>query len=357
MSSSGALISPKIDFLLVGGGSIIALGIFSIIRLILGDDYTQVVYFIGFVAATGSFFINQPHFAFSYQLFYQGFLKRIRASKNDLMFKWRTLLVGLLVPFFLIYYLVASMIISPESAKWVVWTMFFTVGWHYVKQGYGVLITLSVAKGMYFSLWQKRLLMLNCYAVWLYTWIAGNFVSFSSDYSGLKYERFTFDQQVIDLFGLISLTTTIATAVVLIRAWHAHRSKFSFNGVIGYFCAVYLWMGFANIDPAFFVVVPAFHSMQYFPFVYRFKASEHHGRKIPLIKFAVIGIVLGGIFMHYLPEYLDNLTFDFGYQQSFYLASFLLFINIHHYFIDHAFWRKENPAVQTFLFQKSIVNS
>ena len=44
------------------------------------------------------------------------------------------------------------------------------VGWHYVKQGYGILIVDSVQKRLMFSGRAKILLRANGYACWMVAW-------------------------------------------------------------------------------------------------------------------------------------------------------------------------------------------
>lgn len=56
--------SPWVDFLCLGGGSLIALPVFG---FLIPDGAAQQ---IGFCVLIVSFFINHPHFAHSYQIFY-----------------------------------------------------------------------------------------------------------------------------------------------------------------------------------------------------------------------------------------------------------------------------------------------
>ncbi|TIP55617.1 MAG: hypothetical protein E5X68_35700, partial [Mesorhizobium sp.] len=45
--------------------------------------------------------------------------------------------------------------------------MFFFVGWHYVKQGYGMLMVDAVLKRKFFDDRDKKVLLVNSYAVWI----------------------------------------------------------------------------------------------------------------------------------------------------------------------------------------------
>jgi UDP-N-acetylmuramyl pentapeptide phosphotransferase/UDP-N-acetylglucosamine-1-phosphate transferase len=70
-------------------------------------------------------------------------------------------------------------------------------------------------------------------------------------------------------------------------------------------------------------------------------------------RFRSLGVLLGGGFMDIIPKQIDKFhkagtAFMGG---NFFLVAFLLFINIHHFFIDNAFWRRHNAEVQRYLFR------
>ena len=52
--------------------------------------------------------------------------------------------------------------------------MFFTVAWHYAKQGYGILILDAVLKGTPFSPREKRHLLWNAHLAWPTAWLLAN---------------------------------------------------------------------------------------------------------------------------------------------------------------------------------------
>lgn len=75
---------------------------------------------------------------------------------------------------------------------------------------------------------------------------------------------------------------------------------------------------------------------------------------IKFIIYIIFSLFLGIIFFHTLPYYLDSI---FNYKpeifpQSIFLAIFILFINVHHYFIDNVIWRKDNKDLQKYLLKK-----
>ena len=68
--------------------------------------------------------------------------------------------------------------------------------------------------------------------------------------------------------------------------------------------------------------------------------------------FLVSALILGALFFEFMPKYLDRLDLiaPGTMGNAPFLAAFLLFINIHHYFIDNTIWRSDNEAVKKYLF-------
>jgi len=70
-----------------------------------------------------------------------------------------------------------------------------------------------------------------------------------------------------------------------------------------------------------------------------------------LFGFVALGTLLGYLAMDAVPRFFDS---RFHYDQGifgpnlFYFA-FIVFINIHHYFIDNVIWRFKDPEVRTYL--------
>lgn len=68
--------------------------------------------------------------------------------------------------------------------------MFFLVGWHYVKQGYGILILDSVQKLRFFPDTAKTVLRANGYVCWITAWLGANHVANTAPFAGFTF--FTF---------------------------------------------------------------------------------------------------------------------------------------------------------------------
>jgi hypothetical protein len=129
--------------------------------------------------------------------------------------------------------------------------------------------------------------------------------------------------------------------------------------------ALYVWYLPAFQHPHFAYLIPFFHSLQYLVFVWAFKKNQvtaqietrtgAEKRKMWLFKFvgfSISSLVLGALFFEFIPKGLDkSMTFsNSGMGTNPVLVAFLLFINIHHYFIDNAIWKSTNPEVKKHLF-------
>src|SRR6185436_15096158 len=153
----GYLFGPLTDFLYLGGGSLIVLGAI-IILLPQGIAEPQVASLMAVVMLL----INQPHFAHSYQMFYRNFRSKAFGHYAPAL-RVRYVLAGIVVPIALLAFLVVGTLIADRTGRTQVLgygfnLMFFLVGWHYVKQGYGILIVDSVQKRLVFSENAKRVL-------------------------------------------------------------------------------------------------------------------------------------------------------------------------------------------------------
>ena len=241
--------------------------------------------------------------------------------------------------------------------------MLFFVGWHYVKQGYGILMTLSARKKVYYNKWEKLILLGNAYVIWLAVWFTGN--GQAADFKGVYFKSLKFPDFVGEIMAVSCGISTILVLLVFLKKIDIQK-QYSINGMTAYICALYPWTLIANINPVLFVCIPAFHSLQYLLFVWkvqyeRYKEQEQNARgdntdkdilkkmtSRKLNQFALSGVVFGMLYFVLLPGALDYfVAYDkelFG--PTIFIFMFFIFINIHHYFIDFAIWRKENPDME-----------
>ncbi|MEI9422068.1 hypothetical protein O7A70_12905 [Mesorhizobium sp. Cs1299R1N1] len=360
------LFGPLADFLMLGGSAF----------LILPALYFVPLRYEGLVAATMLFLaylINYPHFAHSYQLFYRNFGRKLRGDGYDRNLQIRYVVAGIVVPLLMgAFFAYGSITANARLLGNATNAMFFFVGWHYVKQGYGMLMMDAVLKRRFFTDPDKKILLINSYAVWLFAWLQTNTAVSQGKYLGLEYYTFATPAWLNAIALSAAAASTAATAVMLINRWSRNGGSLPYNGVMAYIASLYLWILIVRTNPLWLLVVPALHSLQYLAVVWRYQSNvERDGRdaeKVPpsrilsilgpayrvrLLEFISAGLLLGGLGFWLVPTVLTALIpYDrevLGSSLFFFIV--LIFINVHHYFLDNVMWRRGNPEVSRYLFR------
>lgn len=356
------LFNPAVDLLCLGGASLIALPLFW---LLVPPSATAQVAAIAIAVAH---FVNHPHFANSYQIFYGGFGAKAFGRELDPALRWRYRFAGLVVPVLLGGFLAITALAGDvRTLGFAGNIMFLLVGWHYAKQGYGMAIVDSVLKRRFYDAGEKRALLLNAYACWGLSWLIANRAVAMQDLWGLKYYTFAVPDFVY--WATVGLVVASGLLVLLRLGRRLLAGKgLPWTGLLAYVVTLYLWLIFVRIDARFLLLVPAFHSLQYLVVVWRYKLNEAASRPaapaetrlggltayawLRLTAFLLVGIVLGWALFWGLPRWLDSsVPYD---RQTFgpalFLFAFWIFVNVHHYFLDNVMWRRENPTTKRFLF-------
>jgi hypothetical protein len=352
---TGALFGSRIDFLLLGGASLLILPAFAIwLDPSMRHSLLRLTLYISIV-------VNQPHFAHSYQIFYRGFRAKAFGDVLPAHLRQRYLIAGVGVPLALCLFFAASIgrndaILLGFGAN----LMYLLVGWHYVKQGYGILIVDSVRKRRPLSARLKKLLWINAIACWIAAWLTVNHgVSRPGIVSGIRFHSLPVPGFVY-WFGIaFAVAAALAVFFTMIRDARATKNWPPLNGLVAYVVTLYLWIAFVRLDPLFLLVTPALHSLQYLAVVWRLEINRNgrvsaSGLASPYLKLAIFvaaGIVLGYLGFKTVPNWMDaHLTLDktvFGATPFLFISS--IFINVHHYFLDNVSWRGENPEMKLLL--------
>ncbi|UCH75295.1 MAG: hypothetical protein JSU82_05485 [Rhodospirillales bacterium] len=365
---SGSLFHPIADFIFLGGGSLVVLALFW---LFLGDLPVQDIF--PYVLLTAHF-INHPHFAYSYQIFYRRFAAKVLGRELPGLLRARYVFAGVVVPAALVLFFVVC--IARGDARLIGYAgnfMVFTVGWHYAKQGYGMIIVDSVLKRLFFSQNEKRLLLLNAHVCWVLFYVWTNQSLHETDLWGLKYYTFDFPDLLVTVLGAAALATSAATAGMLGRKWARDGGTLPLNGIAAYIASIYVWLLATKVGPLIIVAAaPAFHSLQYQYVVWRYQLNVERARdgsgyspgaagkrwylpRLASLRFAlftIIGMAIGYLGFWAIPKYLNAaVAYDHGiFGETMFLFVFWIFINVHHYFLDNVIWRAENPETGRHLF-------
>lgn len=315
---------------------------------------SQVAFYLAFA-------INHPHFLSSYMLLY-GDLRSEMAKKK------RYFWAAVIVPVTLGIGLATALLQANQVLMgYIIHSMFFLVGWHYIKQVFGCVIVTSAQQKKYFSAFERKVLLANLFSAGLMSWLihqvtlpdgspGGGF-----KFYGITYPRFNLPYWTIQaLYGFVALS--FAAVVVMTFLNYKRTGKWpAWPGIMAFF-ALYVWYIPISIHPAFAYFIPAFHSMQYMAFVWRLKANQTSSQvqNEPLEKrnrvwfeklagWMAWALIFGALAFQFIPVSLDRGGWIRGMGETPFLAGFLLFINIHHYFIDNVIWRSDNETVKKFL--------
>jgi hypothetical protein len=313
-----------------------------------------------------SFLINYPHFAHSYQIFYRGFSDKLAGRNYSRELSLRYFFAGVVVPVAMIVgFLIVLSTGNPKIVGSCAVVMFFFVGWHYVKQGYGLLMVDSALKRHFFNDREKKIFRINAYACWIFFFALNGSLLRERNFMGLKYYLPPVSRPLLVAVGAAMLVTTIVAlyAVVQARRRSGPSVVLPIAGYTAYFASLYVWLC-VLFSPAVLYAIPAFHSLQYLAVVWKFESNRNHAilpangdgalLSSPGFRFAefvVAGVLLGMAGFWLIPLFLDtNLAYDrtvFGSQLSLFFC--WIFINVHHYFLDNVMWRKDNPDVRRYL--------
>jgi len=360
------LIGPKTDFLCLGGAAFFILPVFMVLSPYINEA--------AFLSATLwlTNLINHPHFAHSYQIFYAKFRDKTSDPQTSRELRLRYMFAGYIVPLLLVAYMLGCFWLgSLEMMGKTAFAMSFFVGWHYVKQGYGMLMLDAVLKKRFFNEHEKKILLINAYIVWAASWIALNASLAERSLWGIEYAFFDIPLYIRDfMYGLTALST-VAVLVIMSRRILIAGKPLPFNGTVAYAVSLYLWLLIIEINIIWAILVPALHSLQYLIVVWRFQAnrssalleSEPKGglsgiskaantTSAHVARFVGFGILLGAFGFWLLPAIFIQSTDLSGsaFEPAVFFFMFWIFFNVHHYFIDNVIWRKENTDTSRYLF-------
>lgn len=359
-ASSDALGARVVEFLLVGGATLFLFPIAWLLRTTLGLDSSELA--VGFTAFYAAYFINDPHFAVTYLLFYKDARRRALGPDLPLAQRIRWVVSGLVVPAALVTWAVAALAFhSAQALGWMIQLMFLLVGWHYVKQGFGVLTVLSARRGVRVSARERTAILFHCFAGWAYAWAnpampAGEFEEKGVVYGALAHPRW---------LELVTGSAFALSALLLVWVLATSRRRegrmLPLAPLSGLLITIWAWTVYSSIDPLIRYVIPALHSIQYLYFVWLMKRNEARAAEGPptfgrpvavrLGFLAISAVALAWLLFHGAPGYLDGILVKQPARgaepdalgETPFFAAFFVIVNIHHYFMDHVIWRRENP--------------
>jgi hypothetical protein len=348
------------EFLLVGGLTPSLLPVAWLLRRWLGLDDAELA--VGFVMFYAAHLINDPHFAVTYLLFY----KDVRARALGPLFqpaqRVRYVAAGLLAPLALAGWAGSALMLRSSFALSVlIQLMFLLVGWHYVKQGFGVLTVLAARRGVHFLARERLAILAHCYAGWAYAWASPFDPGRELEEKGVAYSTFAQPAGLEQITLGVLLCTIPPLVWLLVQKWRRERSLPLLTPLTAFLCSVWAWSIYSSFDPLVRYVIPALHSVQYLYFVWLMKGNEAREREAApyfepsvaarLGMLALLAVGLGWLLFHGLPSLLDDTLVSRDMARSAlgptpYFAALYAVVNIHHYLMDAVLWRHDNPLTR-----------
>lgn len=351
------------EFLVTGGATLLLLPLSWVLRRALGLDDAELA--VGALTFYAAYVVNDPHFTVTYLLFYEDARRRAFGDAFARPLRVRWWLAGVVAPLALVGW--AALALSRRSADgigWMVQLMYVLVGWHYVKQGFGVLSVLSARRGVVLERSERTTILFHCYAAWAFAWANPSVAAGEFEEKGLVYHAIAKPRWLELGAGAVLAASTIALAVVLLRRKRRTGRFLPFAPLAGLVITVWMWTIFSSADPLLVYVIPALHSIQYFYFVWLLKRNEarahegppHFGRpvavRLALVALGALG--LGFLLFRFLPTFFDDAFVPRWKREPTaealgptpFFAAFFVAVNLHHYVMDAVLWRKENPATR-----------
>ena len=354
------LIHPVIDFFFLGGATLI-------IAPILWITPNSALPWVAGISLFLANFINHPHFAHSYQIFYRNFGSKLWDDTMPVPLRVRYWFAGIIFPTLLAVFMLVCFFREDARTLGLAGNMMgFLVGWHYAKQGYGMLMVQAAIHKRFFDSTEKNILQINAHACWVFAWLLLTYTAGQRNLFGIEYYLLSIDIAWVYVSGAVAAITTALTITMLVRKGSLKNWALPWSGVVAYLTTLYIWL-LASLHPLLLFVVPVLHSLQYLTVVWRFEynrelasdggtgflrqafgdtARKRFGR------FIVIGLFLGFLGFLFVPGALDTyVKYDKELLSgAVFLFMFWIFINTHHYFIDNVIWRRENPETRDHLF-------
>ncbi len=349
-----------VEFFLVGGVTPLLFPLAWLARRTFGADPAELA--VGFLAFHAAHVVNDPHFSVTYLLFYRKVRSRLSAAYWGAAQRARYVAAGFVVPVVLVSWAASALLArSAVSLGWLIQVMFLLVGWHYVRQGFGVLSILSARHGARLTALERRVYSTHAFAAWAYAWASPADRGTEMEERGVVYTTLPHGPLLERVTFVVFVATAVAVAVVVLRRRLVAGRFPPFAPLAGYLSALWSWTVYSRVEPLVVYVIPALHSVQYLYLVgLSTSAEQREVQERPFVSrtlrarlglLAVSAIALAWVLFHGAPELLDAAWFprrgrlfdggNLGVAPC--AAAFFVCVNIHHYFMDWVIWRRENP--------------
>jgi len=332
----GSIISPVVDFLSVGGLSLLLM-----IPLLLSGRRDLVLIGAGAQAWIATA-INMPHFMASYRLVY-GSKAMMRAHK------W----AAFYIPGILLMYIVVAILASQTSQTMVfvlITVSSLYLAWHYTGQVWGMMASFAYLDGQSFDKTERLLIRtsLRILLVWHLAWFL--------------YTQLRDPSRVTLIYYIASGAMSVAFvlgAVGLVRMSRRTGRRTPTLAIVAWL-AIFTWYALMARDPKALFWVQIAHAIQYLAFPVRMELNQASSAPktsksvvaMHMVLYAIGLLVISFLVGQVVPVSLMGVVGRMFGEEPAQAAPILIlmFINIHHYFTDGVLWKISNPEVRKQLF-------
>jgi hypothetical protein len=333
-SRPASILSPSIDFLCVGGLSLIVL----VPLLIIGPEQLTFVSITALVWLQA--LVNYTHFMASYRIIYRD---REMIRRHQWAAIW--------VPLALFVLLIAAVATADQSKFLVV--VFFGVSsaylaWHYTGQVWGMMASHAYLAGVKYTTTERRLIRtsLRVLLAWHVVWFLHTALSDPS--------RVETVYRLVGVAAIGAFFVGLAGLVLLSRRTGGlppARALVPWLAIFAWYAALARW-GLPGL-----FLVQFFHALQYLEFPARVEmnraARASVGRVTRHLAVYVAALVAASVVvLTIVPGPAMSIVANAVGASPTTVAPVLIlyFINIHHYFTDGVVWKISNPEVRQELF-------
>lgn len=376
-----ALTTRTLDFWLLGGASLLLWLIMSLLQYVrdhpaIHPHFANTPY----ITSSLALLINYPHFIASYKLAYSRNTEFIRKHPIELILVPICLLLLVITGYvafdkqitggnweYVVHHLQASGFsvgVLYPSPYWrdfmlglMINLMFFSVGWHYTKQSFGCMMVYAHYDNYPLSKPQRLTIRYALLTVWWLSFIRGNISETSAQFWGFHYMTLDLPNFLLPLSKALVILGLAAIIMVLYQVYQQADKKPSPQFLVAGVAMYVWWLPWTSQADFYVYWIPFFHSLQYLAFVYTVennRLKQQHNNQVIAATGIILGLLTGGwLTFEYLPRSLDIANVRAFHGIAYFFVTTTLFINIHHYFIDHVLWRMSDPQIKRLLLEQN----
>ncbi len=368
-----------IAFIMLGGGSLIVMSLFLIVRqpqVLMRDDVRSMLQELSGASLFFVVLLSYPHFAWSYRFAYQqglGFIKR----HSGRLIAYPLVMLGLLALCVVSWNYPISNLPLLQATEQCVQSIGINLHWslykgagqllfasllitqivlsghHYCMQAFGVALAEGEAHGYALTPSQKKVLEYNLYALWAMNLLSG--FAFLSVLNNRTFAYHSFEMPApLSVGSYVVFVVTLGLVFFKIVLPKKQLPPFQLAVPI---LAVWFWLQpFVQPYGFQFVVVPIAHGAQYLFYAYKVELNNfdpaqarfNNGLKrgLLLVSLSLAAMAIGYIAFHTIPIFLDHARLLPDLLPNFFFLAAFILISTHHYVLDGVVWKHDSRARQ-----------